>query len=142
MSKYKNRYNTNISFEKEDYDEFRDLLPKGVYISDEINAILKDRILEARIEKSLPTPIEKSAVKISVGNGTTITQSFTKQLSLDIYCSMEELKKHINSIDDPQDAWKLKRNCKLGMQLAETKAKQLHETLPLPIDNNEAVRQC
>ena len=136
MRKYKNRYNTNISFEKGVYDEFRDLLPKGVCISDEINAILKDRIQEARIEKSLSIPIDKGAVKISVGNGTTVTQSFTKRLTLDIYCSMDEMKNHINSIKYPKDAWALKRQCKLGMQMAETRAKQLDETRP------EAVPQC
>ena len=60
--KYKNRYITNLPFEKENYDRFNRFLPKGVTISDEINKFVEERGLELEREQN-NISIEFSPIK-------------------------------------------------------------------------------
>ena len=61
--KYKNRYITNLPFEKENYDRLNRFLPKGVTISDEINKFIEERGQELEREQNNNISIEFSPIK-------------------------------------------------------------------------------
>jgi 6-pyruvoyl-tetrahydropterin synthase len=130
--KYECRYPTMVSFEKKIYDRMQEILPKGVTISDEINAFLRERVLAYETENNSPI-IEKGAVKTNNGNGngssTIIEQKQAgEQQTLDIYWSNNDLVKYVNSITDIETLKKLMKNGRLVSQLAETQMKKLQGT--------------
>lgn len=110
------------------YTRFNRLLPHGVYISDEINEFIKQRVLDFENESKETKP-NKSPVIIHENNvvkHNSMLEQATEP-TLNIYCTTQDLVSHVRRITDPQIAWALKRNAKLLSGLAETKAKELQK---------------
>lgn len=61
IKKYKQRYATNINFEKSDYDRFKKHLPKNVSLSDEINRFVSERGLQ--LEQEAATKLVEDTIK-------------------------------------------------------------------------------
>ena len=77
--KYRNRYTTNIPFEKENYERLNKYLPKNVCIADEINKFVDERGLqleqEANKEKNNNINNDNNGIK-KKGYNTTLDEFF------------------------------------------------------------------
>jgi hypothetical protein len=128
IRKYEDRYTISINVERLVYSKFNQLLPRGVYISDELNEFMKQRVTDLEKESKDIAP-NKSPVKIyennGVGNNSVIEEN--TEPTLDIYGTKNDLVIHVTKITDSKTAWKLKRNAQLLCDLAQTKAKKLQK---------------
>lgn len=127
--KYDNRYTISINVERSVYDRVTRLLPRGVYISDEINEFLKQRLqdLEKECKESATN---KSPVRIYENLGvkhSSLLEEKEARGSLDIYSSKDEIMDHIQKINDSKTVWHLTRQVKFASTLAETRAKNLQK---------------
>jgi len=127
--KYEDRYVTSIPLEKSVYFRVKKLLPKDVYVADEINEFLKQRLADLEIDKNLSdSDSNKAPVKIYKNNISRInTVLEQKQKIPDIYSPKEVIKDYVNNINDVSTAWELTRQAKFLTSLAETKAKNLQK---------------
>lgn len=124
--KYDNRYTISINVERSVYDRITRLLPWGVYISDEINEFLKQRLQDLEKDK-MRNVVNNGPIRFqgdaNFNNSAAVEQN--TQHSLDIYGSKKDLVTHVRKITDSQSAWNLKRNAQLVCDLAKTRAKDL-----------------
>jgi hypothetical protein len=128
IRKYEDRYTISINVERLVYSKFNQLLPKGVYISDELNEFMKQRVTDLEKESKDIAP-NKSAVRIYEKNGVGNNSVFEENTepTLDIYGTKNDLVIHVTKITDSKTAWKLRRNAQLLCDLAQTKAKKLQK---------------
>jgi hypothetical protein len=113
--------------EKSVYDRVTQMLPRGVYLSDEINEFMKQRLLDLDKECKV-SDTNKSPIRIYVNTGvkySTILEDAKEPL--DIYSSKDEIMNHIQRINDSKTAWHLTRQVKFAITLAETRAKNLQK---------------
>lgn len=92
--KYQNRYVTNIPFEKNVFDRVNELLPKGISISDEINAFLKERLEELEEQKK-EVALPKGAIIYSNNK----TNKLLLQTTLDIFPTREQVRETYQPLD-------------------------------------------
>lgn len=128
--KFQERYAISINVERNIYYKINELLPRGVYVSDEINEFLKKRVIDLEKDTKLRlNETNKGPIKIyensDVNNTTNPVMEQVAELRLDIYGSKNHLVKHVQNITDSKTAWDLKRNAKLVSDLANTRAKDL-----------------
>jgi len=112
--------------ERSVYFRLNDLLPKGVYISDEINRFLNERLQDLEREKDSNLPV-KGPIKIyeNLEAKNRIILQKSEEFKIGFYSSQSDLVAYVQKIEHSKDAWALKRNAKLLCQLADTKAKSL-----------------
>jgi len=128
--KFQDRYTISINVERHIYLKVNELLPRGVYISDEINEFLKQRKIDLEKDTKLKlNETNRGPIKIyensELKNTTNTVMEQVVELTLDIYGSKNHLVKHVQNITDSKIAWNLKRNAKLVCELADTRAKDL-----------------
>ena len=123
--KYDNRYTISINVEKSVYDALTQMLPRGVYVSDEINEFLKQRKHDLEKERQ-GSHTNKSPIKVYEKTGAKHTNMLEDaKVALNIYSSKDEIMNHIHGINDSKTAWFLTRQAKLVTTLVETRAKSL-----------------
>lgn len=123
--KYNDRYVTSIPFEASVFFRFRQLLPNGITLSDELNDFLKRRLLELEKDKDEAVP-NCAPVKVHENtNEVTSVVSDPIKPTLNIYDSKDQLINCINSIEDKNTAFLITRQAKFLAGLAETRAKKL-----------------
>lgn len=125
--KYDNRYMISINVEKTVYDRVTQMLPRKVYLSDEINEFLKQR--KQDLEKDCEvSDTNKSPIRAYVNAGVKFSTMLEDDTgSLNIYSSKDEIVDHIRRINDSKIAWHLTRQVKFATTLAETRAKNLQK---------------
>lgn len=102
------------------------MLPREVSLADVFNEFMKQRIVD--FEKSTKVNhLNHSPVRIyeNADHNRICILETPGEPTLDIYGSRQNLVTHVQKIPDSKTAWTLKRNAKLLVDLANTKAKKL-----------------
>ena len=127
--KYKERYVTTIPFESEIYFEVERSLPRGVTISDELNAFLRDRYNElqkGREKKNLNA--QAIGIQYRTSNETTSKHIMqTPDIKIDIYnMTIEEIRQQLETISSSHKLNELERK---GKSIASISQRQKQKRL-------------
>lgn len=120
--KYEQRYVTSISFEKKIFDGVNENLPRGVDISDEINAFLKERLEQlTRDKQKKGKALEENPLNLPKANCPETTVNSNIKNTLDLYMDYRQIIEHIKTVDDINRLSRLQKNGQIMLSVARTK---------------------
>lgn len=120
--KYENRFVTTVPFEKKYYDKLNELLPKGVFIADEINSFVKERALELEREEKKENPPLKSPLSNITPNQA---KNVVIQTTLDIFGDRRSISSYLASLEDLDKLRDLRDRGHLIESVCKTRLKKL-----------------
>ena len=111
---------TTIPFEREIYFEVERSLPRGVTISDELNAFLRDRYNELQAKKK-NLNAQAIGIQYKTSNETTSKHIMqTQDIKIDIYnMTIEEIRRQLETISNVYKLNDLERKGKTIMNISK-----------------------